>query len=75
MKRDSILPEKDVTSFLERCLSLQKRCYVFFGKILVFPEKILRLFKESPHSAQYKNHAVWHFSPLPLINSLSAILG
>lgn len=45
MKRDSILPEKDVTSFFERCLSLQKRCYVFFGKILVFPEKILRLFK------------------------------
>lgn len=30
MKRDSILPEKDVTSFFERCLS--------------FPEKMLRLF-------------------------------
>lgn len=45
MKRDSILPEKDITSFFERCLSFRKRCYVFFGKILVFPEKILRLFK------------------------------
>lgn len=33
MKRDSILPEKDVTSFFERCLSLQKRCYVFLRNL------------------------------------------
>ena len=33
MKRDSILPEKDVTSFFERCLSFRKRYYVFLRNL------------------------------------------
>lgn len=46
MKRDSILSEKDVTSFFERMLCLsEKDATSFFERILVFPEKILRLFK------------------------------
>lgn len=33
MKRDSILPEKDVTSFFERYLSFRKRYYVFLRNL------------------------------------------
>ncbi len=68
MKRDSILPEKDVTSFFERCLSLQKRYYVFFERYLSFRKRYYVFLRNLPTQLNIKI-TLHSTSPLSILPS------